>query len=103
MLNSQQKLLCSVSHLGIFVGLPIVAPLIVLFLSNDNFVKTQAKEAIAFQLGMVILGAIIAVLTFGLLFFVSSIINMFFSIVAIVNILNDVDYSYPVTSKFIRK
>lgn len=103
MLNSQQKLLCAVSHLGIFVGLPIVAPLIVLVLSNDNFVKTQAKEAIAFQLGMVILGAIIAVLTFGLLFFVSSIINMFFSIVAIVNILNGVDYSYPVTGKFIRK
>ena len=35
MLTTEQKLLCALSHLGIFIGIPIVAPIVVMLFSND--------------------------------------------------------------------
>ncbi len=107
MLTTEQKLLCALCHLGTFVGLPILAPLIVLLVSNDQFVKNQAKEALVFQIGLVIAVIISFVLMIILIGFLTviavSIIGIIFPIIAMVKIVEGQDYSYPITGSIVRK
>ncbi|MTI49014.1 DUF4870 domain-containing protein [Sporosalibacterium faouarense] len=107
MLTTEQKLLCALSHLGTFVGIPIIAPLIVLLVSNDPFVKTQAKEALGFQIMLAIGAAISAILTIILIgilgFVVIVIVGVIFPIIAMVKVVDGVDYSYPISGNFIRR
>lgn len=107
MLNTDQKLLSALCHLGIFIGLPFVAPGIVLLLSKDYFVKQQAKEALGFQLGMSIVAAIGGILTFVLIgipiLLIAGIVTVVMPIVATVKVVDNKDYSYPITGNFIRR
>jgi len=107
MLTTEQKLLCAVSHLGTFVGFPIIAPLIILLVSNDSFVKQQAKEALGFQIFLVLGGVISAILMIILigipLALAVAAIGIIFPIIAIVKVVDGVDYSYPITGGIIRK
>ncbi|AOT69697.1 DUF4870 domain-containing protein [Geosporobacter ferrireducens] len=106
MLTTEQKLLCGVAHLGWVVGAPILAPLIIMLLAGDSFVKNQAKEALAFQIGAIILGAIFAVLSIVLigipLLMALALGTLILPIIAIVKVCDGIDYSYPITGKFIR-
>ncbi len=107
MLTTEQKLLCALSHLGTFVGIPIIAPLIVLLASSDSYVKQQAKEALGFQLFLAIgavVSAILTILLIGFLgFVVLGIIGLIFPIIAMVKIVDNQDYSYPISGSFVRK
>jgi len=107
MLSTEQKLLCGVAHLGWVVGDPILAPLIIMLLAGDSFVRTQAKEALAFQIGVIILGAIFGILSILLigipLLIALALGTLILPIIAIVRVCDGVDYSYPVTGKFIRE
>lgn len=106
MLTTEQKVFCAISHLGIFVGLPILAPLVVLLLSNDSFVKQQAKEALAFQIGMIIIAAIGGVLIFVLIgipiVIAVALATVILPVIATIKIADSVDYSYPITGNFVR-
>ena len=106
MLTTEQKLLCALCHLGVFVGIPIVAPLVVLVVSNDLFVKQQAKEALAFQIGIIVAGFIgFLTLIFLIGFFIvlaAGIAGVVLPIVAVVKISDGIAYSYPVTGNFVR-
>lgn len=105
-LTIEQKILCAISHLGIFAGFPIIAPLLVFFLTRDDYIKIQAKEALAFQILLVILLIICLRLTFALIGFILLIlvaaIGIFLPIRAIYKLCQGFDYSYPVTGKFVR-
>lgn len=107
MLTTEQKLLCALSHLGIFIGIPIVAPLVVLLFSNDEFIKCQAKEALAFQIGVgaiIVVGVILSILLVGIpILIVSGLALVVFPIIATIKIADGVDYSYPITGRFVRK
>jgi len=106
-LSTEQKLLCALAHLGVFVGLPILAPIIALLVSNDDFVKMQAKEALGFQIMMTAASIISAILVFILigipLLIVIGLATVVFPIVAIVKVVNGVDYSYPISGLIVRK
>ncbi|MBF8983279.1 DUF4870 domain-containing protein [Lutibacter sp. B2] len=107
MFTTEQKLLCGVAHLGWMAGFPIVAPLIVMLLAQDLFVKEQAKEALVFQIGASILGVVFFILSFVLigipLLIVLGIVSLIFPIMAVVKICDGIDYSYPITGSFARK
>jgi len=107
MLTTEQKLLCAVSHLGTFVGIPIIAPLIILLVSSDPFVKQQSKEALGFQIFLILAGILSGILTIVLigipLLIAVAVIGVIFPIIAIVKVVDGVDYSYPFTGTFIRR
>lgn len=106
MLTTEQKLLCALAHLGTFVGIPIIAPIIVLLVSSDGFVKNQAKEALGFQILLAIAFVVSGILTIVLIgflgFAIFGIIGVVFPIIAIVKVVDGTDYSYPVSGTFIR-
>ena len=107
MLTTEQKLLCGVAHLGWIVGAPVLAPLIIMLLTGDSFVKNQAKEALGFQIGVIILGGIFGILSILLigipLLIALALGTLILPIIAIVKVCDGVDYSYPITGKFIRE
>ncbi len=107
MLTSEQKLLCGAAHLGWVVGFPILIPLMVFLLSQDFFVKQQAKEALVFQIALIVFGAIFAVLSIVLIgipfLLVLMIAALVLPIIAVVRVCKGIDYSYPITGKFVRK
>jgi|SRR5690554_5916668 len=107
MLTSEQKILGLISHLGIFVGFPILAPLLVFLLSNDYVVKNQAKEALAFQIGLIIAGAIGGLLVFIIIgipiLILISIMGIVFPIMAAIKFYQEGHYSYPITGELLKK
>ena len=107
MLTTENKLLCAVAHLGWVVGLPILAPLVIMLLAGDKFVKEQAKEALVFQIGVIILGAIFAILSILLigipLLIVLAIGALILPVIAVIKVCDGMDYSYPVTGTFARQ
>ena len=106
MLTTEQKLLSGAAHLGTFVGLPILIPLIVMLLSGDEFVKTQAKEALAFQLSMAVIAAvgwILFIILIGIpILILVAVLLIVLPITAVIKIADNVDYSYPITGNFVR-
>jgi len=106
MLTTEQKILAAICHGGIFFGAPIIIPLIVMLISKDDYVKTQAKEALMFQILIIlslIASGILIIIFIGIIGIIGfSIAGIVFPIIAIVNVLNGKDYSYPVSSKWAR-
>lgn len=95
-----------VSHLGIFLGLPVIAPLIVMVITEDEFVKEQAKQAVVFQLGLAVLG-IIGALTFifivGIFIAIATVImGLVFPIIATIRNMDGISYSYPITGGLLK-
>ncbi|WP_027339599.1 DUF4870 domain-containing protein [Halonatronum saccharophilum] len=107
MLTSEEKLLSTIAHLGILFGAPIMAPLLIYLLSNNSFIKMQAKEAMFFHGGMILAGIIGGILTFVLIGFlilpVVGLLTLIAPIVATVKVWGDEDYSYPITGQWARK
>ncbi|TDX48448.1 DUF4870 domain-containing protein [Orenia marismortui] len=106
MFTSEQKILATIAHLGTLFGAPILAPLLIFLLSEDSFVKLQAKEALVFQGAMVILSVISIPLMFILIGFVLlsvvGALSVIAAIVATVKVWNDKDFSYPITGSWTR-
>ncbi|KNF09906.1 hypothetical protein CLPU_1c00710 [Gottschalkia purinilytica] len=106
MLTTEQKLLCALCHLGGFIALPIIAPLVVLLVSNDFFVKQQAKEALAFHIGIFVgfaISLILSIILIGIpMMLILSALAVILPIVAVVRVVDGIDYSYPITGRFVR-
>ncbi|MBS4535388.1 DUF4870 domain-containing protein [Clostridium sp. D2Q-14] len=107
MLTNEQKILSIICHLGIFIGMPIIIPLIILLFAKDGFIKTQAMEALGFHIMILVLGAIAGILVLILigipLLILIAIVTFIFPIIATINIANNNDYSYPISGRYIRK
>lgn len=106
MLTSEQKIIAAISHGSVFVGLPVIVPLIIMLVSTDEFVRTQAKEALIFHIGWVIgmaVSIILVILLVGIIgIIIVGICGLILPIIAIINVLEGRDYSYPITGKFAR-
>ena len=107
MLTTQQKLICALCHLGTFIGLPIIAPLVVFLLSGDYFIKQQAKEALGFQIGMAIIftiGGVLSLVLIGIpILIIASIVTFVLPIIATIKIADGEDYNYHITGNFVRR
>lgn len=107
LLTSEQKILCTISHLGIFVGFPILAPLLVYFLTKDEYIKVQAKEGLVFQICIVL--ALVCSIFFmfspiGIILFIFfAIIALVLPITAIIKLCQGVDFSYPICGRLINR
>lgn len=106
MLTTEQKLLAALCHAGVFLAAPILIPLVIMLIASDDYIKTQAKEALMFQILLVLGCAVSAILTIVLVGIIGFIIigaaAVIMPIIAIVNILNGNDYSYPISGKWAR-
>lgn len=106
MLSTEQKLLAVLCHGGVFLAAPILIPLVVMLVATDDFVKTQAKEALMFQILLILAGAasgILVILIVGILGLIAvGVAAVVFPIVAIINVLNGNDYTYPISGKWAR-
>lgn len=106
MLTSEQKLLAALAHGGKFIGGPIIIPLIIMLVSSDEFVKNQAKESLIFELvmagGLLVSGILVLVLVgiLGLIAFGA--LSLVLPIIAIINVAEGRDYSYPITGVWAR-
>jgi uncharacterized Tic20 family protein len=106
MLTTEQKLLAALSHGGVFLAAPILIPLVVMLIASDDFIKTQAKEALMFQillvLGAAVSGILLIVLVGVIGFIIIGIAAVIMPIIAIINVFNGNDYSYPISGKWAR-
>jgi len=103
-LTTEQKILSAVAHLGTYVGFPILAPLLIVLLANDEFVRMQAKEALSYQLGVIIVITVLAITIIGIpLAILIAIVSLIFPVIAVLNLANGKDYSYPFFGRFVRK
>jgi uncharacterized protein len=86
----------------------IIGPLVVWLIKKDEmpFVNTQGKEALNFQIAVLIAVLISIVLVFLIigifLLWAIAIINLIFIIVAAVQTSKGVDYRYPVSLRLIK-
>lgn len=107
MLSTEQKLLAALAHGGKFIGGPILIPLIIMLVSNDEFVKTQAKESLIFELtmtvGFIISGILVVILIGFIGLAIFGVLTLVLPIIAIVSVLSDKDYSYPITGEWARR
>jgi uncharacterized protein len=106
MLTTEQKLLAALCHGGVFLAAPILIPLVIMLVVTDDYIKTQAKEALMFQILLVLGGIISGVLMIVLVgivgFIVVGIAAVIMPVIAIVNVLNGNDYTYPISGKWAR-
>ena len=97
------------SHLGGFFT-SWLAPLIILLINKDEingeFAARNAREALNFQLTLMLAYVVCFILSFILiglfLFWVVTIGNLIFSIVAAIKASNGSAYRYPMTIRFVR-
>lgn len=102
--SDKRRLLSIIAHASIFISALIASigiPIFILFVSEDEIVKENAKEAINFHLNVWLIGAIIGFLsfiTFGLLGFILAPLWLVYhwglSIWAIVYCSNNSDRSF---------
>ncbi len=106
-ITAEQKIVASICHLGgLLMAMPILVPLVVFLVTTDSFMRVQAKEALFFQIGLVIAGVAVSILMLLLVGFllvpVLAVIGLILPVIATINIWKQRDYSYPITGKYAR-
>lgn len=106
-LDSNEKMLATLAHvLGIFVY--FVGPLIIYLVAGDEkpFAKQHAKEALNFQLTLLIgylISGVLTIVFIGVLgFIVLGLASIVFSIIAAIAANDGKDYQYPVCIRLIK-
>lgn len=109
--NKNGRLWGLIAHLSPFVtvmvGLPFLGPLIVWVVQKDKseFVADQAKEALNFQLALLVVGLIIAAVGFSWSWLPMKIllaVATIYQIIAAMEANKGVRYRYPYTFRFIK-
>jgi len=106
--NRQDKTVAILVHLGgLFFSW--LAPLIVYLVkkgSNEDFTVHNAREALNFQLTLLVAYFVCFVLSFILiglfLFWVTMLANLILCVMAAVKASNGVDYRYPMSIRFVK-
>jgi len=100
----KRKLLSALSHGSIFFGTLVVSigvPIVILFITDDEVTKENAREALNFHLNLWLYEVIFLILAFVLIGFVLlwilGIVNLVMPIIAILQVLNNPykSYRYP--------
>ncbi len=101
---TKRKLLSLASHAAIFLSTTIISvlvPLVILFVSDDEVVKDNAKEALNFHFNVWLYGIIVGILSFILIGFLLwpflVLLTFIAPILAIIQVLNNDDkpFRYP--------
>ncbi len=107
-IDSSHRLLAMLCHAAMFLGAPILIPLIVYLVSrdDDNIVPTHAAEALNFHLSFTLWALLCVPLVFlfgigALLLTVLGIATFILALIAIVKAANDEVYRYPLTLRLI--
>ena len=108
MISPESKLLSALCHGSLFIGMPIIIPLLIyLFRKEDEFVNHHAREALAMHIISILLGLMVGIsclLLIGLLLVIPlailGIVYAIFALVAIVKSLSGEFYNYPITTRF---
>jgi len=96
------------AHLLPFVSLAIIGPLFIWLIKRDedDFVEDQAREALNFQLSLLIYGivsAILIIVIIGIVLLIAvAIFGLVWSIIAAVNAANGEPYRYPLTMRMVK-
>lgn len=100
----KRKLLSALAHGSIFFSALVVSigvPIVILFITEDEITKENAKEALNFQLNLFVYGIVFAILTVILIGFlllgILGIISFVMPIISIIQVLNYPEkvYKYP--------
>lgn len=108
-LSTENKLLAIASHAALFVGGGVVVPLVIyLIVSKDNYyVRENAKQALVSQGFFYVSYAIAGILCFLLIGFlilpILGIMELVFTILAIIRAWNGEVYGYPITKNWADK
>lgn len=106
----KRKLLSALAHGSIFFSALVVSvgvPIVILFITEDEITKENAKEALNFQLNLFIYGVIFAILTVIFIGFILlgilGLINIVMPIIGIIQVLTNPDkvYKYPFVFRII--
>ncbi|MCL3860586.1 DUF4870 domain-containing protein [Actinotalea sp. K2] len=107
--DSDQRLWATLAHILPLIGLSIVPPLVVwlVFKGRGQFLEEQAKEALNFQITLLIASVaitIISVITLGIgsILFLAFIVAVVFMIMAAVAANKGEAYRYPVNIRLIK-
>lgn len=111
---SKEKIWAVISHLGGLLPpyFTIIVPLFIWLLKGEQsaFVNKQAKEALNFQISLVIYDSAAVLLAFTIIgipityltFFICWVLNIFCSIKGAIRTFNGKEYSYPCNLKLIK-
>ncbi len=101
---TKRKLLAAICHGSIFFSATVVSvgvPIAIFFISNDEIVQNNAKEALNFHLNVWLYGIIFGILTFVLiglpLLAILGIVVVVMPIIAIIKVLSNPNqvFRYP--------
>ncbi len=104
-------MLCHLSALATYIGLPfgnIIGPLVVWMIKRETspFVDDQGKEALNFNISMIIYGIVCAVLMLVVIGFFLLILlciaHIVLTIIAAIKANNGETYRYPATIRFVK-
>ena len=106
--NPQDKTIAILVHIGgLFFSW--LAPLIIYLVkkgSNEDYTTYHAREALNFQLTLLIVYFVCFILSFVIIglfmFWLAMMANLILSIMAAVKASNGVDYRYPMTIRFVK-
>jgi hypothetical protein len=96
------------AHLLPFISLAIIGPLFIWLIKRDedDFVEDQAREALNFQLSLLMYGivsAILIIVIIGIVLLIAvAIFGLVWSIIAAVNAANGEPYRYPLTMRMVK-
>jgi hypothetical protein len=105
--DSNEKMLATFSHLGSVIG-GFVLPLVIWLTQKEKskFVEENAKEALNFQITLMlafIVGAILMIIFIGILVIIAAAIcGLIFGIMGAVKANEGVVYKYPMNIRFIK-
>jgi uncharacterized Tic20 family protein len=96
--DSDDRLMAMFAHLSVLVGLSILGPIILLIIKKESpFIQDQCKEALNFQLSMLIL----TFATCGIAGLACIPMLLIFSIIAGLEANKGVAYRYPFTFRMV--
>lgn len=104
-------MLCHLSALCTYIGIPfgnVLGPLVIWLVNREQmpFVDDQGKEALNFNISMLIYGIVCALLIFVLigilLLIILGLAHIILTIIAAIKANNGEAYRYPLTIRFIK-
>jgi uncharacterized Tic20 family protein len=100
-ISSDEKILALFAHLSLVIGLGIIVPLIIWLVKREesSFLDDQGKEALNFQLSVLLASLVLSVTCIGPL--VVAIGGIVYAIIAAIESNKGVRYRYPYTFRMI--
>lgn len=103
--KDEGRVLAILAHIfGIFIG--FLGSLVILIASEDKSVKKHARNALNWQLSLIVylvISAILALILIGfLLMIILGVLNVIFCIIAAIKASEGKKWEYPLTIKFLK-